>query len=474
MPNFILGRSHLGRYRLAAPTITGGSSVSIVYPLQPSGFTVIVYSASGQKLAMFGDTIQNNPLKSIEFVYKETGCGDIKLTFGSMPSAAQITYNTRVDVHLYGDINPWYSGYITEVPKPGTTSEDFIFKGYGYYDHLGNVTINKTYENTELANIVKDIVSNKVEPQTDIVYNASKIYSPGYTAKKVKFSYVTAKEALSDLADYAGDYVCGVDELRQLYFKAVVATINEDSRFWVGDESGQVEAFTPEESIDKLKNHLYIKASSTYVTTLVTAIGTSDTTITVVNASRISDNDVIQIDDESMQVTNISGVTLTVTRGYNSTDAAAHEAGVLISDTSLSTSVTRILYECQDDTSIATYGKRDDVLSLPSAMSEDDAQRWGDYQLSTLKSPVVTASAKNVKIRQKLIKAEGKARITCRDGTVYELAIVKVTYKISSSGMTCNMELGALPTDNIDTVIAKLVRDQRTNELMNSYSSDEE
>lgn len=473
MPNFMLGRTHLGRYRLAAP-IGAGSSVSITYPLQPSGFTVIVYNSSGQKLAMFGDTIQDNPLTSIEFSYKETGCGDIKLTFAVMPSSVKITYNTRVDVHLYGDINPWYSGYITEVPKTGTTENTFVYKGYGYYSHLDNVIINRTYENIELASIVKDIVSNKVEPQTDIVYNASTIYSPGYTAKKLKFSYVTAKEALKTLAEYAGNYVCGVDETRQLYFKEVVATINEYSRFWVGDESGQMKEFTPEESIDDLKNHLYIKASSTYVTTLVTAIGTSDTTITVVNASRISKNDVIQIDDESMQVTNISGVTLTVTRGYNSTDAATHTAGTLVSDTSLSTSVTRILYECQDDASIATYGKRDDVLSLPSAMSEDDAQRWGDYQLSTLKGPTVTASAKNVNVRQRLIKAEGKARVTCRDGTVYELAIVKVTYNVSSQGMICNMELGALPTDNIDTVIAKLVRDQRTNELLSSYSSDEE
>jgi len=473
VPNFILGRTHLGRYRLAAP-VGAGTSVSIIYPLQPSGFTVIIYNSFGQKLAMFGDTIQDNPLEAIEFTHKETGCGDIKLTFLVMPPTVQITYNTRVDVHLYGDVNPWYSGYIVEVPKAGTTEDKFVFKGYGYYSHLDNVLINKTYENTELANIVKDIVANRVEPQTDIVYNASKIYSPGYTAKKLKFTYTTAKEALKNLAEYAGNYVCGVDETRQLYFKEVNASINEDSRFWLGDESGQMETFTPEESIDDLKNHLYIKASSTYVTTLVTSIGTSDTTITVVNASRISDDDVLQIDDESMQVTNISGVTLTVTRGYNSTTAAAHEAGVLVSDTSLSTSVTRILYECQDDASIATYGKRDDVLSLPSAMSEDDAQRWGDYQLSTLKSPTVTASAKTVNTRKKLIKADGKARVTCRDGTVYELAIVKVTYKVSSSGMTCNMELGTLPTGRIDTVIAQLVRDQRTNELMNSYSSDEE
>lgn len=473
MPNLILGRTHLGRYRLVAP-FGAGSSVSVTYPLQPSGFTVIIYSSSGQKLAMFGDTIQDNPLTSIEFTYKETGCGDIKLTFAVMPLSTKITYNTRVDVHLYGDINPWYSGYITQVPKAGTTEDKFVFKGYGYYSHLDNVSVNKTYEKTEIANIVKDIIANKVEPQTDIVYNASKIYSPGYTAKKLKFSYVTAKEALTDLAEYAGNYICGVDETRQLYFKEVNVSINEDSRFWLGDESGQMEEFTPEESIDDLKNHLYIKASSTYVTTLVTAIGTSDTTITVVNASRISDDDVLQIDDESMQVTNISGVTLTVTRGYNSTTTATHEAGALVSDTSLSTSVTRILYECQDDASIAIYGKRDDVLSLPSAMSEDDAQRWGDYQLSTLKSPTVTASAKTVNTRKKLIKADGKARITCRDGTVYELAIVKVTYKVSSAGMICNMELGAMPTGNLDTVIAKIVRDQRTSELMSSYSSDEE
>lgn len=471
MSNFRIGRYHLGRYGLAAP-ISDEGTITITYPLQDSGFLVIVYDPYGQKLAEFGDTIKNNPLQTIEFDHRSTGCGDLKLTFSRLPSTAQITYNTRVDVHLYGDINPWYSGYIISVPMHGTTEKTFVYKGYGFYNQLDDIILNTEYENTELSDIVKNIMQNKVEPNTDIVYAESKIYSTGYPAKKLKFSYQTAKEAFTALTEYAGNYVCGVDEYRQLYFKEVVTSINEDSRFWVG---WHVHTFKPEQSISDLKNYLYIKASSTYVTTLSAAMTSSSVNPSVVSAERISIGDTLKVEDEQLYVSGKTGTNLTVTRGYNSTTAAEHAIGTLVNNTSLSSTTPRILAICSDETSIGIYKKKEDILSIPSAMSEDDAQRWGDNKLAKLKDPVTTASVDNINLRKTLIKAEGKARITSKDGLkVYELPIVKVSYKISSAGMIYSMQLGALPTENFDSFIAKLVRDARNRELLDQYASGED
>ena len=70
--------------------------------------------------------------------------------------------------------------------------------------------------------------------------------------------------------------------------------------------------------------------------TLASAVSsTSATTITVTNgaditAAQIQAGYVIQIDDEEMLVKSISGNTLTVQRGYNSTLAATHTAGTFV------------------------------------------------------------------------------------------------------------------------------------------------
>lgn len=64
------------------------------------------------------------------------------------------------------------------------------------------------------------------------------------------------------------------------------------------------------------------------LTAAITTVGQS--TITVMNGSWFANNDVILIDNEQMLVTNVSGSTLTVTRGYNSTTAATHLASIAV------------------------------------------------------------------------------------------------------------------------------------------------
>lgn len=80
-----------------------------------------------------------------------------------------------------------------------------MYKGYGFYNRLENVMIWKTYENTDVGDIVRDI-ARQVERQTlQVVYNDSKIQSVGYSPTKLVFDGVTVKEALNTLADFAVD-----------------------------------------------------------------------------------------------------------------------------------------------------------------------------------------------------------------------------------------------------------------------------
>lgn len=64
---------------------------------------------------------------------------------------------------------------------------------------------------------------------------------------------------------------------------------------------------------------------------LTAAIATAGaTSCTVMNGSWFAINDVITIDTEQMLVTNVSGSTLTITRGYNGTTAATHSANIAV------------------------------------------------------------------------------------------------------------------------------------------------
>lgn len=71
--------------------------------------------------------------------------------------------------------------------------------------------------------------------------------------------HVTAKEALKQLADFAIDYVYGVDQYRQLYFQPRDNEINEQARFWIGMH---LNTYVPTWDVEKIVNHAYIKGGN--------------------------------------------------------------------------------------------------------------------------------------------------------------------------------------------------------------------
>ena len=132
---------------------------------------------------------------------------------------------------MFNDPRPWWSGYIITRPVEGTTENTFKFVGHGYFNLLEKVLIFGSYSGWEISSIVADI-ARQVECKIGLQYNANNIINTGYTASYIEFDGVTAKEALKQLSDFAVDYVYGVNEYRQLYFKPRINDINEQARFW--------------------------------------------------------------------------------------------------------------------------------------------------------------------------------------------------------------------------------------------------
>jgi hypothetical protein len=98
------------------------------------------------------------------------------------------------------------------------------------------------------------------------------------------------------------------------------------------------------ETVNHPLSYNVMRAKST--TTLNGAVSAAQITITVFSSAQINVNDIVQIDSEQLQVTLISGTTmttLTVTRGVNGTTAATHSSGAAVRDITSNTGDDRVL-----------------------------------------------------------------------------------------------------------------------------------
>lgn len=264
MANLRYGLLRYGRYRWAEPiTTAGGGDGGGVLPddqinYLPNVYTIIAYNKDGTKTAIFGAGSESNSIEKLNFEIAETGCGKVEMTFNKLPDNTALDYRQRVDIHLFNDPRPWYSGYIITRPVEGTTEETYKFTGYGYYNLLNKVIVTGTYENMEVSAIAAEI-ARLIERNVGLAFNSNKIVNTAYTIKKIEFDHVTAAEALKQLLNFALDYVCGVDEYRQLYFQPRNSEINEQARFWV---SQHLKSYKPTWDVDKIVNHAYIKGAT--------------------------------------------------------------------------------------------------------------------------------------------------------------------------------------------------------------------
>lgn len=258
--NLMYGRRPYGRYIYAQPIVIGGGGepADDTINFLPNVFTVIAYNVDGTKTAIFGNGAERNTIKSLTFELTETGCGSFSIKFNTLPTNAELTYRQRIDIFLFNDPRPWYSGYVLTRPIEGTTETEYEFSGYGYYNLLEKVRIFGTYTNCDVSTIVKDIAT-QLETKAGIVYNANKIINAAYTISTITFDGVTVKDALSDLADFAIDYVYGVDARRSLYFKPRNNEINEQARFWVGKH---VDSYASTWDVEKIVNWARIKGAA--------------------------------------------------------------------------------------------------------------------------------------------------------------------------------------------------------------------
>lgn len=262
MASIRFGRRIYGRSWVFGGNWTDGGSgpdPSAVTTARPGEYSVRVYNGDGTKLAEWGSGVGNNPVLLLNFELLETGCGAFEMRLGELPATAALNYGMRLDIHLFGDAAPWYSGYITERPVSGTTVRPYTIKGYGFFQQLEWVLVNNTFTGMDIATVAKSILQSVVEPDTQVLYQLSKIISVGYAVTKLRFENVSAKDALKQLSEFATGYVYGVDERREFFFRPVRTEINEQARLYVGVH---ISEYAPTEDLNDLVNYAIVKGST--------------------------------------------------------------------------------------------------------------------------------------------------------------------------------------------------------------------
>jgi len=220
--------------------------------LELKGFKIKFYDLSDNKLYELGTDVKRGRISSANFELMDFGCGAFSFLLDDKPPF-DLTYRIRADIHLYFDEVAWFTGFIQTIPQPGQR-KPYEFSGFGFFEQLDWVTISESYESQDVADIVKDIVQNTVAPNTQIIYNASKIEATGYTVNAIDFYLSFAKDAIQSLADIAQGFEFGVDNVREFYFRA----IDTDTKyhFWAGRQFQNMQI---EEDPLSVRNRLYIK-----------------------------------------------------------------------------------------------------------------------------------------------------------------------------------------------------------------------
>ena len=108
----------------------------------------------------------------------------------------------------------------------------------------------------DIGEIARHVMTTYIEPNTDVVYDATLIVAAGFTATDVRFDRVSAKKAIEQLADMAQNYVYGVNALRKFYFKALDTTVNANAVRFVGKTIGEFDV--SEEDVNNVLNDIDI------------------------------------------------------------------------------------------------------------------------------------------------------------------------------------------------------------------------
>lgn len=230
-----------------------GVYVPLYLPVGP-GFKVVFYDASDEKVGELGSDAFSHLVGRVDFELLESGCGPVSIELVDRPPF-DISYRTRVDVFPYFSSDPWYTGFIYDLPRKSSKSTGLRYQGYGYFDQLDWVLVSGAWTERRASSIIADIVERQVAPKTAIKLNPVKITESTKSVASYNADRITAKEAIRKLAEFEPSFIWGVDNYREFFF--LLRSSQLVGKLWVGKHCEDLEI---EENASDIANRLYIKA----------------------------------------------------------------------------------------------------------------------------------------------------------------------------------------------------------------------
>lgn len=258
VPAYRLDRAIYRRGDLDNPLIyrglwgTGGLGPGQLVQPNRRAITLRFYNRDGLLTRVLSSNAQHGYLVSLSWDVSAAGCGqcDVHTT-----EELDLEFDYRCDVHLWNQLDPVFSGFLLENPRPGTTERIAQYTFYGGYYLLDQVYITATYAPQSVYGIVVDIL-RQATARLPIALNLLKIQTTTYnTSGELKFLRSKLTSVLKQLADLAGGYSWGVDADSEFFFQAPSDDI--DMHTWVGKH---LDTYVPREDTRELCNKLYIKA----------------------------------------------------------------------------------------------------------------------------------------------------------------------------------------------------------------------
>lgn len=308
----------------------------------------------------------------------DSGCGAFEL---ELTRYYDLQHDWRVDIHLWNDPLPWYSGFIQERDTPGGTDRTFSYSGYGGTALFERVLVSKTYSGQKVHLIAKDLFQQaEMRLASRIIYDESLIgVSKFSTVGELKFLRTPLKDALKQVADLAGGFEYGVDDRRRMFFRKPSTQV--DLHAWAGKH---IETYVPKEDSSKIINKMFVKAGK------------------------------VRIDIAS-------------TNPLYKTNWVAEP-----------------LEDKGTGSSQARFGVREGIYSAPSVFSLIDAIRAAAVDLKRKKEPRVWAKARSFVFNGVKLSTTGLARITGIRGVALILPKKKITHTIRGQKDMVEAELGDL------------------------------
>jgi len=255
----------------------------------PVGATIQVIDRFGAVKAWFQIGMGN--LMGLQFTADEAGSRDFMLFFATY---VNIIKTDIIKIYIFDHDDPFFTGVVRSAPVRGSTAQEYTYSGFGLIDFLDRInTESQAYVAQTIEEIIYDLLDTRVVPNSQIIKNPVKIVPPAVTVANFNLNYVACKEAFDNLlsiANAGGDYLYGVDEFGEFFFRerstdVVTLTVGTSGR-------NSIEEYQPEDSVEA-KSRLYVlKKDGTFYNTYSTSDGAIDINEIKLTAPDIADADI--------------------------------------------------------------------------------------------------------------------------------------------------------------------------------------